>query len=192
MASPPRSRLASMRATITCGSVGARKRALRTRAHCRTRWRSDAGNPRRRAARRRGTDRTTRRRGSRRARGSGRASRRRVRRRRPGGPTSIIRTESEIGMPTAPFEHRVEERVLGVVVVVECSRGSPSSSKRYARTPSNVCVGHATGELVEAGALPRRRRGRDARARPCRTRRRRAASRRPAPRPRPRTEPLRP
>ena len=57
-------------------------------------------------------------------------------------PTSIISTDSEIGIPTPAFDHRVEERVLGVVVVVEVAREARRARRDATRSASNVGSGH--------------------------------------------------
>ena len=99
VASSPRSRFASMRATIAGGGRRREERRLERQRAAVDELEPAPAARRRRAAHRRGTDRTTRRRARRRARGSGRACRRPATSTPSRRPTAIISTDSEIGMP---------------------------------------------------------------------------------------------
>ena len=92
-------------------------------------------------------------------------------------PIATMSTDSEIGIPRRRSMHRVEERILGIVVVVEVA-GEPSLLEQVRAQRVERRRRATRRRSRRAARATRRRRARGARARRCRARRRRAAPRR--------------
>ena len=65
-------------------------------------------------------------------------------------PSAIISTDNVIGIPRRRSTHGVEERVLGIVVVIEVAGEAFALEEDASRSASNVGAGQRAGELVEA------------------------------------------